>query len=75
VIVVAPLSDRKPSLDVQTHHAQFRGIRLLVELYQRDRSSFIPNWLEDYLLRISYVPEPRLKGYKGLVYLRSTESI
>jgi hypothetical protein len=47
----------------------------LVALYQLDKSYFRPNRRDEYLLRISYVPEPRLKGYKGFAYLRCTESI
>jgi hypothetical protein len=40
-------------------------------LYQLDRSFFTPRADEDYRLRISYEPDPRLAGHKGFVYLRS----
>ena len=40
-------------------------------LYQMDRSFFIPDADEEYRLRLTYAPDPRLAGYKGFVYLRS----
>jgi hypothetical protein len=41
-------------------------------LYQSDRSFFIPDANEEYRLRLTYAPDPRLAGYKGFVYLKSS---
>jgi len=40
-------------------------------LYQLDRSFFTLDEDEEYRLRVSYAPDPRLAGYRGFVYVRS----
>ena len=40
-------------------------------LYQHERSFFAPDADEEYRLRVSYEPDPRLAGYKGFVYVQS----
>lgn len=40
-------------------------------LYQMDRSFFTPDAGEEYRLRLTYAPDPRLARYKGFVYLSS----
>ena len=40
-------------------------------LYQMDRSFFTPDTDEEYRLRLTYTPDPRLARYKGFVYLWS----
>jgi hypothetical protein len=39
-------------------------------LYQLRRSFFRPDRREEYRLRFSYTPDPKLAGYRGFVYLR-----
>jgi hypothetical protein len=40
-------------------------------LWQTGKSSFMPKTHEEYRVRISYTPDPRLAGHKGFVYLWS----
>jgi hypothetical protein len=40
------------------------------ELYQLDKSFFVPDPKQEYKLRVSYSPDPRLSGMRGFVYLR-----
>ncbi|MFL5406089.1 MAG: hypothetical protein ACJ79O_09565 [Myxococcales bacterium] len=40
-------------------------------LYQPDRSFFTLDEDEEYRLRVSYAPDPRLAGYQGFVSVRS----
>ncbi len=40
-------------------------------LYQMDRSFFTPDADEEYRLRLTYAPDPRLARYKGFVFLSS----
>ncbi len=47
------------------------GFSDLHALYQMDKSFFSPDSAEEYRLRFSYEPDPRLAGYKGFVYVRS----
>ncbi len=46
------------------------GNRDMHALYQRQRSSFAPRTAEQYVVRISYDPEPGLSGFQGYVYLK-----
>jgi hypothetical protein len=45
------------------------GFRDTHALYQMDRSFFVPDSREEYTVRVSYSPDPRLAGYEGFVYL------
>jgi hypothetical protein len=38
-------------------------------LYKMDESFFYPRSREEYVLRLSYLPDPKLIGYKGCAYL------
>jgi hypothetical protein len=47
------------------------GFSDLHALYQMDKSRFTVDSEEEYRVVIKYLPDPRLAGYKGFVYVRS----
>ena len=66
-------SQNRPVVDVSGRLGDFIwwGWDYRHGLYQLDRSFFTPDEHEEYRLRISYAPDPRLAGYQGFVYVRS----
>ena len=46
------------------------GTRDLHGLYQMEGSRFTPDAREEYRLRFSYEPDPRLAGYKGFILIQ-----
>ena len=65
-----------PVVDVSGRLGDFiwRGSNDQHGLYQMNRSFFAPDTDEEYRLRLTYTPDPRLARYKGFVYLESGDS-
>jgi len=65
------LVDTSGKLGDYLWYGEFGGRSDFHALYKLDESFFVPDRREEYLLRVSYVPDPSLRGYKGYAYLRS----